>query len=290
MTSKSTEMRTVFEDLDRITSFNIKLYDVGPFLRALNVPEYSIFRDGLVTIGGETSVGKSSLLTYIALDILAHNEDTCFLFYSLDDCDFISGNRIITQITKENQFLNRRFDRASLDERNKGKDLLRRVMIKDRISLSRIEDDAKEAKRLSGCKKIIIGIDYLQIMPNEDYGQTTEFLNVTVKHLKEIQWKLLDDQGHGCMVILLSQYSRNGAKEVPTIHRFRGSSEIENQSDVCLDISYSQLPKKKTHDRESPKRIVSIIKNKLGRKEKKFATSINESGVNFSYSDLVPQE
>ena len=270
----------LIDDIERIASYTIKPYTVGDTFKGLNDPDYSLIRDGFITIGAEANAGKSSILTALSLDILKHNRDTAFLFYSLDDSIYLSGKRILSQITGENQFKSSSFNLAMLSEQEEQevKNLLSRIVIKEHLNMNTLELEAVKVKKICGADKIIIGIDYLQIIPTPPDMIRREYYNDIVKALKEIQKRL---EPTGCIIFLLSQFNRDTES---TTHRYRETSEIENQSDVCLDIS-GKLKKIKDPDTGKTKiipdmddntRRVKVSKNKLGKKGRKWKTEIND--------------
>jgi hypothetical protein len=280
----------LIDDIDRIANYTIKPYPVGDTFKGLNDPDYSLIRDGFITIGAEANAGKSSILTALSLDILKHNRDTAFLFYSLDDSIYLSGKRILSQITGENQFRSSSFNLAALSEQDEQniKHLLNRIVIKERLNMNTLELEAVKTRELCGAKKIIIGIDYLQIIPTPPDMIRREYYNDIVKELKEIQKRLEPD---GCILFLLSQFNRDTES---TTYRYRETSEIENQSDVCLDIS-GKLKKIKDPDTGKSKiipdmddntRRVKVSKNKLGKKGRKWKTEINAA---FNFTALTVQ-
>lgn len=274
----------LIDDIDRIASYTIKPYAVGDTFKELNDPDYSLIRDAIITIGAEANAGKSSILTALSLDILKHNRDTAFLFYSLDDSAYLSGKRILSQITGENQFKSSSFKLAMLEADIKH--LLSRIVIKERLNMNTLEREAVKVKEICGCNKIIIGIDYLQIIPTPPDMIRREYYNDIVKELKEIHKRLEPD---GCILFLLSQFNRDTES---TTYRYRETSEIENQSDVCLDIT-GKLKKIKDPDTGKSKiipdmddntRRVKVSKNKLGKKGRKWKTEINAA---FNFTDLI---
>lgn len=280
----------LIDDIERIASYMIKPYAVGDTFKELNAPDYNLIRDGFITIGAEANAGKSSILTALSLDLLKHNRDTAFLFYSLDDSIYLSGKRILSQITGEDQFKSSSFNLAMLSEQEEKdiKHLLNRIVIKERLNMNTIELEAMKVKEICGADKIIIGIDYLQIIPTPPDMIRREYYNDIVKALKEIQKRLEPD---GCIIFLLSQFNRDTES---TTYRYRETSEIENQSDVCLDIS-GKLKKIKDPDTGKNKiipdmddntRRVKVSKNKLGKKGRKWKTEINAA---FTFTPLVIQ-
>jgi len=86
-------------------------------------------------------------------------------------------------------------------------------------------------------------------------------------------------------LFLLSQLNRDTSS---TTFRYRETSEIENQSDVCLDIYhlYTNEPNKDTRKKplyNDPTRTIKVTKNKLGRKGREWRTEISDS---FNFTPL----
>jgi replicative DNA helicase len=251
--------RRMIDELPSFIGYMVKPYELGNTFAPLNAADYSLIRDGLITIGAEANAGKSSILTALALDILRHNRRTAFLYYTLDDAAPLSAKRILSQVTGFNQF-GGTFDDSTLSPGDR--DLLSRIVLKDKLNLAQLKRDARRVKTICGAESIIIGVDYLQIIPNNTDAIQREFLNGVVKELKEAQ-KALDP---GCTMFLLSQLNRDVKSGG---FRYRETSEIENQSDVCFDLKGDES------DRESPERKITVVKNKLGRKGRTWSTSID---------------
>ncbi|WP_047115138.1 DnaB-like helicase C-terminal domain-containing protein, partial [Brachyspira hyodysenteriae] len=106
--------------------------------------------------------------------------------------------------------------------------------------------------------RLIVVIDYLQII---DHDSTTlrEGLNKICSYLKDIQKQL------NCMMILLSQFNRSRETNINTLIRYRETSEIENISDLCINLeSVSNQADYNTK--------LYIVKNKAGEKNKVYTS------------------
>ncbi len=70
-------------------------------------------------------------------------------------------------------------------------------------------------------------------------------------------------------------------------YRYRETSEIENQSDVCIDIELPRIGngKDKKSDRETDNRIIRVKKNKMGKRGMTFHTTISRA-FNFKKLDF----
>jgi len=249
------------DDLERVVNYRIITYALGSTFAELNAPDYSLIRDALITIGAESSTGKSSFLSALALEILKHNQDTAFIFYSLDDSIYLTGKRILSQITGKNQF-HVSFDKGTLTPENIN--LLGRIVLRDQFNIHTFEWEALKAKEVCNSRKIIVGIDYLQVIPNTTEMLQREFFNWIMKELKETHKRL---ESNGCILFLLSQFNRDKKSGG---YRYRETSEIENQSDVCIDIHASD-------DSQDASRKIKVQKNKLGRKGRELTTEINDA-------------
>lgn len=246
------------DDLKQMQSYTIKTYESDIFAE-LNAKDYSVIRDGLIVVGGEANSGKSSFVSCMALDVMKHNKNIALLFYTLDDSAMITGKRILSQIYDKNMFYE-----SDIDAHN---ELLDKIVLRDSIDINRIELEAQKVKELTHCDKVIIAIDYLQILPSPQNVIKREYLNDVLKTLKDIQKRL------NCIMILVSQLNRDSKS---TTYRYRETSEVENQADVCLDIIAEKS--------DSDERKIKVTKNKLGRKGRVWTTKICES---FNFTKLT---
>ena len=263
----------LLKQIDKI-NYKIQTYKVGEVYEILNRDDYSLIRNGFITIGGEASAGKTSFVTALSIDILRNNPETCFLFYSLDDPLSMSGKRMFSQLNQCNLFKQDIQDKHSQGKEN----ILDRIFILDKFNINHIDGQAKAVKKITNCNKIIIGIDYLQIVDELDtpYNDRRDYLNNVLKQLKEYQ-KILE-QDAGCIMFVLSQLSRNtqGNK-----YRYRETSEVENQSDICIDLE--DYIEDSSDEKEYQSIEIKIRKNKLGKRGFSFKTNLTP---HFTFSRL----
>lgn len=258
----------VFEELDEVFSPAKKPYATGETFKALNHPDYRILTDGLLVIGAEANTGKTTLMTALAVDLLANNANMCALVYSLDDGGTMTKRRVVSQIVGKSLFETHTVPRSELTAADE--QVLKRIYVRDTIRVNDIEREALRIKKATGCQSIYIGIDYLQIIPLPgEKGGVREGLNEVVKRLKEIQKKLSTE---GCLLVLLSQLNRPGNEENPyTMSRFRETSEIENQADIALLMFPKDSNPNKEDNRE---RKIMVVKNKKGSRGRWWKTSL----------------
>lgn len=280
--------KTVWGDIRQVMGYRVRCFKAEDY-KALNAPGVSVLRSGLVTVGAEANTGKSSLASSIVLDVVRHDPGAMALMYSLDDSPLITGKRILSQLARRNLFA--QADGFAADEHAA---VLDRIVVRDYFSITGFEGEARALLRRLKCKRLVMVLDYLQIVapPSGDRRDRREFFNDVVKELKEAQ-KRLEAAGHDCLVLLLSQLTRSDGGQT---YRYRETSEIENQSDVCLDLSGEMRDatdderqrtggRKQVPDLASPVRNVRVSKNKLGQKGMVYATRI-DAAFNFAPLEL----
>jgi replicative DNA helicase len=246
----------------------------------LNLKSTMLIREGFITIGGEASSGKTSFVCDIALDIMKRNEGTAFLFYSLDDSVPMSAKRIISIYHNKNMFGDNSIDETYYIDQHK--DTFSRIYIRERINIEDISREAEGVREQTGCNRLIIAIDYLQNIPSGPGVDRRQGFNDALAGLKNIQ-KELEASG-GCILFCLSQLTRisskdsRGEKKIIT-YSYRETSEIENQSDVCINICPDASGKQN--------RKLKVLKNKLGQRGFTYHSEITAS---FNFTKLKFKE
>jgi len=241
------------------------VYDIGGDLAVLNDTRYNAIRDGLIVLGGEAGMGKTSFMTQIIIELLRHHTDMAGLIITLDDSFKRLDRRIVSQVHKKNLLL------GEIDERLFDDSVISRISTWDSMLVSQLKGWAGAVKRKHNAQKIVIGIDYLHII-REERSQPTqrEYFNDVVSQLKDIQKAL----SPGCVMLLLSQFNRQVESMT---RRYRETSEIENVAEVCIDITGKyvreiipglEADKKKRYKPaySDPTRYIEITKNKAGDK------------------------
>jgi hypothetical protein len=268
-------MRWNPEPIDRFT--------ISEAFTAMNAADTSLLRAGFITIGGEMSSGKTSFTTALGLDAVSTDMDTAFLFYSLDDSGGMTAIRILQQVSGRH-LLHQPETEIEAVKRDHA-ELLKRVYVMDGLTLDRLPIEAQAVRTETGCSRLIIGIDYLQAVkpPNPESDRRAAY-NDILAHMKRYQIEL-NAEGP-CMMLCLSQMNRSSSGGAL---RYRETSEIENKSDVCLDM---ELPTKTINgqtvpDRSSMTRYITVQKNKAGRRGMQFETRINP---NFTFEPVAPRD
>ncbi|HEY9792122.1 MAG TPA: DnaB-like helicase C-terminal domain-containing protein [Candidatus Obscuribacterales bacterium] len=116
--------------------------------------------------------GKTAFMMQVGTDILKHNPDTCFLFYSLE----MSESEILTRMKSRASMIS--YDRLVLrnDETIRAranamvKPITDRMFIVDeevypQVNVDLVLRDVARLKEETGCKHVVVGIDYLQRWP-----------------------------------------------------------------------------------------------------------------------------
>ena len=223
-------------------------------------------KNSLITIGAESSAGKTSFASQLALEILKNNDDSILTFYSLDDSKIFLIKKMILQLINNNN----ESDFIKLVNKNKNDLnvlLSGRIAIFEKLNIYNIYSELLKIKKNAIDKlkikepRIIVIIDYLQII-DHDSKNLREGLNKICSYLKYIQKEF------NCMMILLSQFNRSKEANINTLIRYRETSEIENISDLCINLESIE-----NQDNYNTK--LYIVKNKSGEKNNVFTSFRN---------------
>lgn len=226
------------------------------------------FRDAFITIGGNTSSGKTSLVTQMVRDLIIANDNAICLFYSLDDGVFFGMRKTVQQfLAYHNEENNSNLEMPKYTEPIHEKYIesfeaqTNRIFMRD--NFEDIETDIATVKLLSGLDNplLIIALDYLQIIPNDSGKENRNFYSEAIKYFKEIQQR--ETERGGCIFLMLSQLNRSGSNSGNAgLNSYRESSEIENLSDIAINIEYTSKD-----DSSNTSRELNIVKNKIGLKK-----------------------
>lgn len=187
----------------------------------------------LVVIGAETSQGKTSFATAVAVNAITSGDSVAF--YSMEMTSMQLAARIASMQSgiSSSRILN---DRLSPEELYRIDDAMRKVdksrMFFDESSTSSL-DTLLMSIRSMKAKHDIKGavVDYLQLIDNKDKNTTVEQATaVSARKMKNLA-KELD-----IWVIAISQLSRNPQNPVPNKSRLRNSGQIEEAADTIILI------------------------------------------------------
>ncbi len=283
--NKTSCLNSVVELVENNENYSINSYPIisNSVFEELSCEDISFFRDAFITIGGNTSSGKTSLVTQLIRDLMLKNTNAICLFYSLDDGAYFGMRKTMQHFTQYYNQINSSVDiklpkytepisRKYLEDFDKNdiniKDALNRIIISENYDNIEADIEIVKAKiaNIEQTKKplLIIALDYLHILPNDDAKELRIFCSETMKYLKEIQQK--EAKEGGCIFFMLSQLNRSSSTNNNVgINSFRESSEIENLSDIALTIDY--IKSDNENQEPSTDRIIKIVKNKIGAKK-----------------------
>lgn len=172
--------------------------------------------NGLIVIGGLSNSGKTTFTIDMILDNISalsetERKDTYFIFYTLDD----SIEKIYYKMIKMGHVRGVR----EWVENN--------VLCDDSLDYNMLSVMRQRISELiQQNKKVIVMIDYLQLIKVPDLKYKKDYIDRLVFELKSIT------KDFNIAMYLLSQLSRSKEGK----YNYRESSEIENQAEICIDI------------------------------------------------------
>ncbi len=278
-------------------SYNYKHSDTFDFLG-----DNDLIRNGFYVVAGDSSSGKTTFATQLALDLLSNNKNTVLLIYSMDDSVTFLMSKMIKQLLDDNlehsakisRIEPRHSDLLYQYKEHISEDVTNRIHIYENLNVFDNYSTANIDKNIAFVKneysktindlQIIVVIDYLQVIDAQGKEVRTA-LNEACKQLKNIQKK------YDCMMIALSQLSNEG--------NYRETSEIRNIADIIIkqysESEYWEKRKKKKHIQQKPSYnmsmnfLFSIEKNKAGVKGMMYKAFINSNYTFYDFQDFEVQ-
>lgn len=223
------------------------------------------YRNYFVVVGGQANSGKTSFTTDLIFDYIQKKDisdternrlqDTAILFYTLDD----SKSTIYNKIKKQAQG-RLKADAKHFVENN--------IFLEDYLSYDTIYLIRQKLNDLQkNFKEIIFIVDYLQLirLPFKNWNNKKDLIDSIIYELKALatDYKML--------VFCISQLNRSESGK----YRYRETSEIENQADLCVDLT----------KKPDGTFYIDFKKNKLAESGQFFETSID-----FNYIFAEPQK
>lgn len=239
-------------------------------------------REGLYTVGAETSIGKTTFCLNIAEQIARQDQDVIIIALEMSTDELIS--RSISRLTYQlNESGDKRKPKTALSILNVSdynsypdKDLSlinkafeeyetfsKHLFILESIGKmtpTEIKKAIQDHIDSTGNTPVVI-VDYLQLLRNEDkYVNSNDKLktDVNVLSLKRIS------RDYGIPIIVVSSFNRSSYNdENPSLSAFKESGAIEYSSDVCIVLQ--NVRKAQTDDN----RLIEawILKNRNGKKD-----------------------
>lgn len=236
----------------------------------------------LIVIAGRPSMGKTSFMLGITLNIL--KQDKAVYIQSLEmSIEQLTKKILILEseinITKLEAGVCSNIELKTIIEKKQELEKLKLVINDDNLSLIEIQRECRKLKKEKSLDLIII--DYLQMIDsNQDYfnnrnieiGKFTRKLKLLAKELE-------------VPVILLSQLSRNVEQRQnkrPVLSDLRDSGNIEQDADVIMFLYRDDYYDKQSKDSGVAEVIIS--KNRMGR------TGIAKLGFESKYAKFYNLE
>ena len=211
----------------------------------------NIERGNVVVIGGESSVGKTSLALNIAM-----NQNKRVLFCSME----MNKTEIIKRMFSMKAKINSTKIRVNnLDDKDWTglKDTVKELQHKD-IILEDIVDLQDVRKAIIKYKPAMVVIDHLQLLRAiNPVGNRSQIVGEMANETKRIA------EEENVAMILLSQLSRKSEEKKPTLNRLKESGDIENACDIAILLYWEW---KETKDEEIRNVMeLRIEKNRHGK-------------------------
>ena len=230
-------------DKDKISEFTFGLKKLDEMI--------NIERGNVVVIGGESSVGKTSLALNIAMN---QNKRVLFCSMEMNKTEIIK--RILSMTTKINS-TKIRVNNLNEADWISVKDIIKELQYKDLI-LADIINLQDVRKNILKYKPAMVVIDHLQLLrANNSVGNRSQIVGELANEIKRIA------EEENVVVILLSQLSRKAEDKKPSLDRLKESGDIENACDVAILLWWEWQKTKKKEDKNVIE--LRIAKNRHGK-------------------------
>ena len=244
-------------------------------------------REGLVAVGAETSLGKTTFIMQIADNIAKSGKDV--LIFSLEMSQFELISKSISRITYEKclsdnkplkyaktqlgisdgsrylKYSQEEKDLISESEKEYTKGIGEHLIIRESVADMTVNQvKAIIQARYEAVKEYpVVIIDYLQLLQHEDrYINSNDKLrtDVNITSLKRVS------RDFKIPIIVISSFNRTGYDKEVSYSSFKESGGIEYSSDVI--IALKQSDKGFIPNTDISKRVIecSILKNRQGEK------------------------
>lgn len=235
-------------------------------------------RGTMLTIGGTTGSGKSSLMLNMAKWLACHGHRPGIV--SCEDSDAIWGGRVLSHLAAVNpqQLQSAQLDFDASAELERGIDYARSLGIAFTFTENRPLHDVLTAMRdlLSNHHCDVIMVDYIQAIRLGHGAKRAELVSDAAQALKG------ECQQHGVPLVLASQLNRadkNKPYAEPHARDLKETGDLENMSDVVVLLW-------KTSDEEGALALGKVAKVKWSPKRPRFEVTRNP--VTGALINLIP--
>ena len=232
-----------------------KISDLNHYLGGVDKGE-------VVTLGGFTSQGKTTLAIQLAIDFINIDENKKVLYLSSEMTDIETARRILANLMPKNvmDFRKGIFEKGELESLDSIAEIIGEHW---NLNIKKVFEISDIKKYVRQYKPEIVFIDYLQNLDRR--GARSDHERVT-GNIRDIQNLALSTE---TAIFVLSQLSRDKTEiREPRITDLRDSGRIEECSNIVLLIYWANRLKLENTMRkggEVPERMeVSIVKNRDG--------------------------
>ena len=215
-------------------------------------------KPSLITIGGRPSMGKTSFLTTVLINLLKQKKKCLFFTLDLSSQQLIL--RIISQLTEINCYYLKTDKEQNLQNADKIYKAIGEIGEFDLKINDEHLDMGSIKENIEKIKPDFVFIDYLQLIAIKSKKTRTEALEGVLNEFKRIA------KSNNCTIFMTSSLSRaleNRCDKRPMLADLRESGGIENISDVVLFIYRDEY-----YDFSNPefknKAEIIVAKNKFG--------------------------
>ena len=211
----------------------------------------NIERGNVIVIGGESSVGKTSMALNIAMN---QNKRVLFCSMEMNKTEIIK--RMFSMTTKINS------TKIRVNNLNEGdwislKDTVKELQHKN-VILADVVNLQDVRKNILKYKPAMVIIDHLQLLRAiNPAGNRSQIVGDLANETKRIA------EEENVAIILLSQLSRKSEDKKPSLDRLKESGDIENACDVAILLWWEWQKTKKDDDKNIME--LRVAKNRHGK-------------------------
>jgi len=248
-------LENTLKDSIRGTKYRFDISSLNHYLGGVDKGE-------LITIGGWTSQGKSTLAIQLAIDFASSGKKVLYLSTEMTPTEV--GRRILSNLNKKNimDFRKGRFEESEKEALQSIIDIISKISGKWEMNIKKVNDMDDVAKYVRKYKPEIVFVDYLQNMGGNrkfsDYQRATY-------NIRELQNLTLREE---IVTFVLSQLSRDKEIRTPRLADLRDSGRIEECSNMVIFLYWEDRLKEKIKNRkggESAEKLeIRIGKNRDG--------------------------
>jgi 5S rRNA maturation endonuclease (ribonuclease M5) len=221
------------------------------------------FRDGVIILGGATSMGKTALAIHFSIEAAKKQKRVLYLTYELSKKQMWSR---IFGVVMRKPFRDIHFDQ----DKDKYKDLYEKE-VKELARYIKIREDYsfEDVERSAGNYHLVV-VDYLQRMP-PIIGEKSQEIRMRVTNLVHHLQKDVARR-FNIPVLVLSSYSRSATeKPEPGITAYKESGDIEYTAQVAMGLwlksknqERSEEIRRRFNTDPGPVISLSVYKNTIG--------------------------